>query len=169
MIACLDVDYRPDGTAVAACLLFAGWQCASAEASVVAHVTDVAPYKPGMFFERELPCLLKVLSKLEARPSLVIVDGYVHLDASGRLGLGGHLFEALHREVPIVGVAKTAFRGATSAVPVVRGSGAKPLWVTAAGLDVAVAARHVAGMHGPHRMPTLLREVDQLARNSAPT
>jgi deoxyribonuclease V len=166
MLACLDVDYRPDGSAVAACLLFTAWQSASAEASLVARVSDVAPYTPGMFFQRELPCLMQVLSKLEARPSLVIVDGYVHLDASGRLGLGGHLFDALHREVPVVGVAKTAFRGATSALPVVRGAGAKPLWVSAAGLDVAAAAQHVANMHGPHRLPTLLREVDHLARNS---
>jgi len=106
-----------------------------------------------------------VLAELPARPELVIIDGYVHLDASGRLGLGGHLFDALQREVPIVGVAKTTFRTATTAIPIVRGSGSKPLWVSAAGLDVHTAATHVASMHGPYRLPTLLREVDQLARS----
>ncbi len=149
-------------------MLFTSWQSATAEASTVARITDVAPYTPGFFFQRELPCLLEVISELEARPSLVVVDGYVHLDGSGRPGLGAHLFDALQREVPIVGVAKTAFRTATTAVAIHRGTGSKPLWVSAAGLDVHAAAAHVASMAGPYRVPSLLREVDQLARTASP-
>lgn len=166
MLACLDVDYRPDGSALAACLLFADWQSACAEASFVARIEHIAPYVPGLFFQRELPCLMRVLSQLPARPELVIVDGYVHLDAAGRPGLGGHLFDALNRGAPVVGVAKTAFRSATNAIPVRRGSSSSPLWVSAAGIDVHAAAAHVASMHGPYRLPTLLREVDRLARSS---
>ena len=167
MLACLDVDYRSDGSAIAACLLFAEWQCASAEASFIARIEHVAPYAPGLFFQRELPCLMRVLSLLPARPELVIVDGYVHLDAGGRLGLGGHLFDALDGEVPVVGVAKTAFRSATTAIAVRRGSSSTPLWVSAAGIDAHAASTHVASMHGAYRLPTLLRAVDQLARSSA--
>ena len=63
----------------------------------------------------------------------------------------------------MIGVAKTAFAGAP-AVPVVRGDSARPLYVTAAGLDPQLAARHLAAMHGPHRLPTLLKRVDTLAR-----
>jgi deoxyribonuclease V len=167
MLACLDVDYRPDGPAIAACLLFTSWQSASAESSAIARIDDVAPYTPGMFFERELPCLLRVLAALSARPDLVVIDGYVHLDASGRPGLGAFLFDALHREVPVIGVAKTAFRTATTAIPIVRGTGTKPLWVSAAGLDVSTAAARVLSMHGAYRLPTLLRAVDRLARTSS--
>jgi deoxyribonuclease V len=46
---------------------------------------------------------------------------------------------------------------------VVRG-GARPLHVTALGLDAADAAARVAAMHGPYRLPTLLKRADQLAR-----
>ncbi len=164
MLACVDVDYRPDGSAVAACLLFRDWQSPSAASSATARIADVAPYTPGMFFERELPCIMRVLAEVPTRPDLVIVDGYVELDASGRPGLGKHLFDALHREVPVVGVAKTAFRTASSAIAIRRGSGTKPLWVSAAGLDAHTAATHVTSMHGPFRLPTLLHEVDHLAR-----
>ena len=38
------------------------------------------------------------------------------------------------------------------------------LFVTAAGIDVAAAARGLKSMHGAHRLPTLLARVDALAR-----
>jgi deoxyribonuclease V len=37
------------------------------------------------------------------------------------------------------------------------------------GIDPREAATLVAGMHGPHRIPTLLRRADQLARGLVPT
>jgi deoxyribonuclease V len=67
----------------------------------------------------------------------------------------------------VVGVAKTAFQGSTFATPVTRGTSARPVFVTARGMDVAEAARLVAAMHGPHRIPTLLGRVDRLARGDA--
>ena len=45
---------------------------------------------------------------------LLIVDGFVDLDPSGRPGLGAHAHAAF--EVPIIGVAKSAFRSATHAI-----------------------------------------------------
>jgi hypothetical protein len=63
---------------------------------------------------------------------LLIVDGYADLDPGGRPGLGAHACAEFG--VPVIGVAKTAFRPATHAVPVVRGErSARPLFVTAAG------------------------------------
>jgi deoxyribonuclease V len=48
---------------------------------------------------------------------------------------------------------------------VVRGTEAKrPLYVTAAGVGVDQAAAWVRSMHGPHRLPTLLKRVDRLCR-----
>lgn len=66
--------------------------------------------------------------------------------------------------MPVVGVAKTAFKGSSFAVPVLRGSATRPLYVTAAGMDPEMAAGRVRAMHGPHRVPTLLKEVDRLSR-----
>jgi deoxyribonuclease V len=163
MLVCVDVDYRDRG-AVAACVGFRGWADEAPAAEVVRHLTEVAEYVPGEFYRRELPCLLSVLEAAPEPPELVVVDGYVWL--GDRPGLGARLYEALGRRVPVVGVAKTRFQSATAAREVVRGDSRRPLYVTAAGLDVAAAAEHVRSMHGPFRIPTLLKRVDQLCRRS---
>ena len=166
MIAIVDVDYRPDDAA-AACVLADTWDDPAPAGEVVTRVAGVEPYEPGQFYKRELPCLLAVLARArESSPiDLVVIDGYVWLGDETRPGLGARLYEALGKEVPVVGVAKTRFASCRVAVPVVRGVGVKsPLYVTAAGVDVAEAARLVGGMHGGHRLPTLLRQVDALCR-----
>jgi len=157
------VAYDQD-TAFAACVLAAEWTSSSALHTHVAHKEGVAAYVPGRFYERELPCIDAVLSEVRAPLGVVVVDGYVWLDDRGRRGLGAHLFDALGGRVPVVGVAKTAFRGAAFALQVLRGGSTRPLHVTAIGMDPAAAAERVAAMHGPHRIPTLLREVDRLCR-----
>lgn len=164
-IVCVDVDYRPD-MAVAAAIWFRGWEAEKAEAQAVVGFHGVAPYEPGAFYRRELPCLLGVLRE-GPFADLVIVDGYVSLD-EGRAGLGAHLHHALDGRTPVVGVAKTRYRSANEAIEVLRGESASPLFVTAVGIDVSVAAEAVKRMHGPHRVPTLLRSVDQLARHETP-
>ena len=165
MIACLDVDYR-DEHAMAGCVLATGWDAAAPTDRLVQRVSPIQPYVPGRFFERELPCLRAVLARVDTPLSAVIVDGYVWLDDAGRPGLGGHLWEALGRAVPVIGVAKTSFRGSAFAEQVLRGRARRPLFVTAAGIEPAEAAAQVRTMHGPHRMPTLLAEVDRLCRRA---
>ena len=66
--------------------------------------------------------------------------------------------------VPVIGVAKSAFCGATHAIAVRRGISARPLCVTAAGIARADAADLVRHMTGPHRIPDALRRADTLAR-----
>jgi len=128
------------------------------------RIEQVAPYVPGSFYQRELPCLLAALERAALEPECVVVDGYVWL-APERPGLGAKLFEALGSRVPVVGVAKTAFAGAESiALPVLRGESQKPLLVTAAGMEPDLAAERVRSMHGRHRIPTLLKRVDRLCR-----
>jgi deoxyribonuclease V len=163
MLACVDVDYR-EHEAVAACVLFRAWADGESAGEEVARVAPVEPYRPGQFYRRELPCLLAVLGKVTAPLEIVVVDGYVWLGDETNPGLGGHLFAALGRTVPVIGVAKTRFASARVVRPVVRGGSRRPLWLTAAGLDPDTAARYVAGMHGPFRIPTLLKRVDQLCR-----
>ena len=67
----------------------------------------------------------------------------------------------------MIGVAKSRFRTATHAVPVARGSSARPLFVTAAGMARADAADLVRRMAGQHRLPDALRRADTLAGRSA--
>ncbi|HEY7427293.1 MAG TPA: endonuclease V [Gemmataceae bacterium] len=161
MLACVDVDYRTDG-AVAACVLFRAWDDADSTGERVETIARVEPYQPGQFYRRELPCLLSVLSTVTEPLETIVVDGYVWL-TDEKPGLGAHLYEALGRRVPIVGVAKTRFAG-VEAEAVLRGGSHRPLYVSAAGLDCRMAARHIQAMHGSYRLPTLLRRVDQLCR-----
>jgi deoxyribonuclease V len=162
VLACLDVFYA-GSNATAACIVFDGWTATAPAEEVVRHFTGVAEYEPGSFYKRELPCLLGVLDRLPRRPQTIIIDGYVWLDSAGRPGLGAHLFEALGRRTPVVGVAKTEFPGAPG-VKVFRGQSRTPLHVTAAGVDVALAAANVRNMAGAHRIPDMLRLVDRLCR-----
>jgi len=70
--------------------------------------------------------------------------------------------------IPVIGVAKSRFRTATHAVPTGRGSSARPLFVTAAGMSAADAADLVRRMAGRYRLPDALRGADHLARAGPP-
>jgi deoxyribonuclease V len=166
--AALDVCYGPESApgAAAACVLFDRWTSAAEASSHVARIVDVAPYEPGAFYRRELPCLMAALATITTPLEAVVVDGYVFLSAEGRPGLGAHLFEALGRVTPVIGVAKKSFTGSAFAEPVLRGGSARPLYVTAAGVDAPTAARWVHDMDGPHRIPTLLKRADRLCRDA---
>jgi deoxyribonuclease V len=162
-IAIVDVHYEGDG-ARAACLTALNWEDAVARREWTVEVPRVAAYRPGFFFERELPCILAVLERAPGTPSVIVVDGYVVLDAYGRPGLGAHLFESLGRRTAVVGIAKRGFAGSEFAQRVLRGSSQNPVFVTALGMSDKEAAEHVQRMHGPHRIPTLCTRVDQLCR-----
>jgi len=161
--AAVDVYYPETGGARAACVLACDIRYQNVVAEHVATLADVAPYRPGEFFARELPALRAVLAEAGA-VDLLVVDGYVDLDPGGRPGLGAHAYQEF--AVPVIGVAKTAFRSATHAVPVCRGQATRPLFVTAAGITRAEAAELVKHMAGRYRLPDALRRVDTLARGS---
>lgn len=164
MIACLDVDYR-ETAAYAAGIAFHDWTDATPATEKVVPVVGVQPYQPGQFFRRELPCLLAALRELPP-VTVVVVDGYVWLDGVSVAGLGAHLYQALAGKVAVIGVAKTRFAGAGAAVEVLRGRSTRLLFITAAGMTAERAAEHVGSMHGPYRIPTLLKRVDFLCRQA---
>ena len=166
MLVATDVHYDSDTEARSAAVVFERWSDPGPVATYTHRATGFGPYVPGRFFERELPCLLPLLRWVMTAHDVdtVIVDGYV--DLGDGPGLGRHLLQALLEDgltPTMVGVAKTGFDGA-EAEPVLRGTSATPLWVTACGMTNAAAADHVRGMHGRFRMPTLLLLVDHLAR-----
>jgi deoxyribonuclease V len=162
MIACVDVDYRHTG-AVAACICFEHWDDSTPVLESAIEINDVEPYEPGQFYRRELPCIVAVLQSLPTLPLIVVIDGYVWLGEQRR-GLGAHLYEALDKRAAIIGVAKTRFAGADPVELVTHGGSRTPLYVTAAGMDVTEAASHIRAMYGNHRIPTMLKRVDQLSR-----
>lgn len=157
----VDVHYLDDGTARAAAVAAVERDFSPVAWTRTAVVPAGAPYVPGEFYLRELPPLRAVIPAC-GELSLIVVDGYVDLDPDGRPGLGAHV----HAEfgVPVIGVAKTAFRDASHAARVVRGRSARPLYVTAAGMAVSKAAAVVSGMAGNFRIPDALKLADRLAR-----
>ena len=163
-IAFLDVAYAPSAAGVG-CLLTDTWTTATAILEVSRCLRcSAAEYVPGQFYKRELPVLLSVIETLAPRPQMVVIDGYVWLGQNREPGLGAYLFTALHAETPVVGIAKSRYRQDTWSERVHRGASRRPLYVTAAGVETAKVAGLVARMHGRHRVPTLIAQVDRLAR-----
>jgi len=166
MFLAVDVHYEESG-AIAAGVVFENWESTTPLHSVVSKRRLVEDYEPGLFYRRELPCILDLLQDVGESPQCILVDGYVYLDGVSRPGLGKHLYDALQGRVRVVGVAKTQFRGIGPQFEVRRGNSEKPLYVTCVGEELAVAKAGVKAMHGAHRIPTMLKAVDQLCRQNA--
>src|SRR5271165_282621 len=164
LCAAVDVHYLSTGGARAAAVLAADAAFTHVLAERTAVVSRVPPYRPGAFYLRELPPLRAVLEDL-CGLGLLVVDGYADLDPGGRPGLGARAHAQFG--IPVIGVAKSRFRTATHAVPVLRGSSARPLFVTA-GMPAADAADLVRRMAGRYRLPDALRRADTLARAVPP-
>ncbi len=164
-LAAVDVGYSGK-EALAAAVFFSRWEQAEEDQACQCRITGIASYKPGEFYLRELPCILSVLEKAEFLPNLIIVDGYVWLDETERPGMGAHLYEALHRQCAIIGVAKKCFFRGSNVAELIRGRSRKPLFVTSVGVNLEEAAQNIRSMHGQHRIPTLLKKADRLSRNA---
>ncbi|WP_408952428.1 endonuclease V [Lysobacter sp. Hz 25] len=162
-VLAVDVHYLEAGARVAG-VLFDDWADPQATAAHTLNLDQVEDYAPGEFYRRELPCLLALLGRIEPAPACIVVDGYVWLGADRRPGLGAHLWQALDRRCPVVGVAKTRFADTPAEAEVCRGNSRRPLYVTSAGLDPEAARAAVRAMYGAHRLPELLKRADRLAR-----
>jgi deoxyribonuclease V len=166
VIAILDAAYG-QSDASAACVVIESWDADRSLSEHIVRSAVPAAYEPGAFYKRELPLLLDVLKLAKAAPAIVVIDGYVRLDAAGKPGLGSHLHTALGGACAVVGVAKTAFADAPLwCAQVVRGSATRPLYVTAVGMSDDEAAARVQAMHGAHRIPTLIQRADRMARDA---
>ena len=163
--AAADVHYLGSGGARAAAVVAGDPAFALVLSEHTAVIPEVQPYRPGEFYLRELPPLRAVLHGIPGL-GLLVIDGYADLDPGGTPGLGAHA----HAEfgIPVIGVAKSAFRTATHAIPVRRGTSARPLFVTAAGMSRTDAAELVRHMAGRFRIPNALRRADTLARAERP-
>jgi deoxyribonuclease V len=156
----VDVHYLDDARAQAAVVASSDREFSSIGWTDTAVASVEAAYRPGELYRRELPPLQAVIPRSDGL-ALIVVDGYVDLDAAGRPGLGAHVRAEFG--VPVIGVAKSPFRTATHAARVFRGRSARPLHVTAAGMTIADAARLVEAMAGRFRVPDVLKLADRLA------
>ena len=165
MILAVDVHYSENHATVAG-VVFETWTDETPDMELACSVKNIADYQPGQFYKRELPCILKLIEATGLQPECIVVDGLVYLDGSSKAGLGRHLFDALGGKVPVIGVAKKLFKGISPQHEIYRGASAKPLYVTAVGVDLIQAKEYVRSMHGKYRQPTLLKWVDRVCRSS---
>lgn len=148
-------------------LAFDDWEATAERHRYVETLEHVAEYVSGEFYKRELPCILSLMAtyKLGAFEA-IIVDGFVYLDDDGKMGLGGHLYKALGKTIPVIGVAKTDFISLkTNKKALLRGNSSKPLFITAIGVDLDLATEKIKIMNGDFRMPALLKKLDVLTKS----
>jgi deoxyribonuclease V len=164
MNASIDVYYAC-GRAAVACVLFGHWTDSTPVDAVTADLAVPAEYVPGQLYRRELPCLLAALTRVNHPIEHIVVDGFVHV--KGGPGLGAHLHEALGGSSAVIGVAKNPLAIADQFEKVFRGRSRRPLLVSAIGIDRVNAAEWIRSMHGPYRVPTLIKMADTLSRVTA--
>ncbi len=164
MIAAIDVDYRDNGSAQAAAVVFEHFSDTAPYSTYITDIPQVEAYVPGQFFRRELPCIIAVFEVIREAVSTIVIDGYVMLGESP--GLGFCLWQQLKQEKAVIGVAKSPYMH-SNAVTVIRGSSKNPLYVTSAGMEPAIAAGRIRRMQGKYRIPTLLKHVDSLSKRIA--
>lgn len=135
--------------------------------SRIAHA-EKPPGERGAPDLRALPYILQLLREHALTPELIVIEGFVHLDAQETPGLGRHLFHALEGRVAVIGVSKRAMAGETPAqFELVREEEAPPLIISCVGIDLGAAKARLRAMHGKRRVPTLLKLVARLAKGSA--
>lgn len=164
MIIAVDVRYEKNSAKIGG-VLFEHWDDPTPAKELVSLIDRIDDYEPGKFYKRELPCILKLIQEYDLKLQCIVIDGYVYLDGISRPGLGKRLYDALNGEVAVIGVAKRPFRDISKEYKVLRGDSNKPLFVTVAGCNSEEAKENIRKMHGRHRLPTLLKWVDQLCRD----
>lgn len=162
MIVAVDVHYR-ETVAKAVSVEFQNWEDEVPAQVNHSFIKKVADYEPGLFYKRELPCLLNILKQSDlSAVEAIIVDGYVFLDDQFKPGLGKYLYDALNAQIPIIGVAKRSFKdNDRQVIQIKRGQSDNPLFVTSIGMEVQEAAQRILHMAGAYRMPAILKRLDQ--------
>lgn len=164
MISSFDVDYK-NNMAHAACLVFEKPTDKIFAAQYTKVISDIAPYEPGKFFKRELPCLISLIELINEPINTFIVDGYVWLNNERKPGLGAYLYEHFNQKIAVIGVAKRSFANNDIAIPLYRGESTNPLYITSAGISQEEAKSIIFQMYGDFREPLLLKQTDQLSKN----
>jgi deoxyribonuclease V len=163
MIFAVDVYYRKTD-ALAAGLLFRNWNDSAPVNEITVRITQVEKYASGLFYKRELPCLLTLIKQLDCMPEFIIIDGHVFLDSDCTPGLGKYLYDALNGESAVIGVAKSRYKSTPDDAAIYRGGSKRPLYVTAVGINKTSAKNLIMQMHGDYRIPTILKKVDLLSK-----
>lgn len=165
MILAFDTYYF-DNKAKTVCISFDNWSNEEDYKVETEIIDQIEEYQSGEFYKRELPCILSLLNKIELQNiKTIIIDGFVFLDDNNKLGLGGHLYQKLKGQIPVIGVAKTNFATLEkNKRQLIRGKSIKPLYITSIGIDLDETTKLIKNMNGQNRIPTLLKKLDTLTK-----
>lgn len=165
MILAFDTYYF-DNKAKTVCISFDNWKTSKISKIQSEILGNIQDYVPGEFYKRELPCILSLISRIDlANAEFIIVDGFVFLDDEQKYGLGARLYKALSNNIPVIGVAKINFATIKKLKRnLLRGKSARPLFITAIGIEVDEAVTKIKSMDGEYRIPILLKELDKLTK-----
>ena len=156
----IDVGYYDNLAKVVSVII-----CKEKEEIFTKTVTSIEPYIPGMFYKKELPCILSLINDLpENSFDIIIIDGYVYLGEK-KPGLGVYLYNALSEKFPIIGLAKRYFRGSESVTQkITRGESKNPLYVSSIGISIVEASKIISQMSGKYRIPDAIKKADTLTK-----
>ncbi|HMO63392.1 MAG TPA: endonuclease V [Ferruginibacter sp.] len=127
MVLAVDVFYK--GTSAKSVGTIFKWEDDEPKQILTEHIENIEKYESGMFYKRELPCIIKILQKVDLfYIDAIVIDGYVYVNNKKKLGLGGFLWNVLERKIPVIGVAKNKFYNNSETVEEIkRGKSNKPL------------------------------------------
>lgn len=164
MILAIDVHYK-ETYAKAVGVLF-DWDDEKPIDVITTTISEVAEYETGQFYKRELPCILKLLEKVDLQTiECIIIDGHVYVNNDKSFGLGGYLFKELGCKIPIIGLAKKSFINTEKvSFPIFRGQSKIPLYVSSIDFNIKDAMKKIKNMQCNYRIPTLLKYLDTLTK-----
>lgn len=162
MIIAVDVYYE-ETKAKSVGVVFESWADAKPIEIITSYTENLHEYESGSFYKRELPCIQELLKLTDINQlHTIVVDGYVYVNNEKKPGLGHYVYTEFSGEIPVIGVAKSAFRDNEAVVKrIYRGNSTKPLYITSVGMELEVAAGHIQSMYGEYRFPHLLKLLDK--------
>ena len=163
----MDVHFEGDTARVGA-VAFDDWAAAEGTRNHSLAIAHVEKPAKGELDLRALPWLIQVLEANGLQPEVIVLDGFVHLDAQDTPGLGRRLHDALGGRSAVIGVSKSVFKGSDTPDQfcVFREDETPPLVITCAGIDLGAAKARVRMMHGRKRVPTLVKLAARIAKGS---
>ncbi len=167
MIIAVDVYYE-ENRAKSVGVIFQRWEDSKPLEIITSYTETPHEYETGFFYKRELPCIQELLKLTDINQiHTLVVDGYVYLDNEQKPGLGHYVYTNYLGEIPVIGVAKNAFHNNEALVrKIYRGSSSKPLYITAVGMELGIAAEHIQSMYGEYRFPHLLKLLDKQTKEA---
>lgn len=167
MIIAVDVYYE-ENRAKSVGVIFQRWEDSKPLEVITSYTETPHEYETGFFYKRELPCIQELLKLTDINQiHTLVVDGYVYLDNEQKPGLGHYVYTNYLGEIPVIGVAKNAFHNNEALVrKIYRGSSSKPLYITAVGMELEIAAEHIQSMYGEYRFPHLLKLLDKQTKEA---